>query len=357
MRRRISGISSSTPANTLATLGMRIASHMLLVAMSLCLTAVTLSHGQESGEQVDPSNEERLRRSLRKLEWNHVTQLLRWEQGVDVEQKKRANTSSNPRELDLLSEDEDVGVRFFVAANRHTPLATRLALSRDPEPSVRSGVALALAREPLASQTVRNVVRDMAVGLAQDDNIVVRLSLSGNRRLPDAAYDTLAHDPDQVVRHKVAQNPNTPSGALVQLTQDTVLTVRVAALQHHNTPLPRLVEMSRSPLVEVRLAVCQNVNTPVAVLDTLAMDPDPQVRRLVATHTNTEVSTLHRLARDSDIGVLVGVAQHASADRRLLMRLAYDERDPGVRLAAQYRLEPLLRAEIREDILEREGAD
>ena len=347
----------SSELQTLAIVGMRIAAHRLLIAIPLCLMAVSLSYGQESAEQVDPTNEERLRRHLRKLEWHRVTQLLRWEQGVDVEQKKRANTSSNPRELDLLSEDEDVGVRFFVAANRHTPLATRLALSRDPSPAVRSGVALALAQDRLAAKSVRDVVGDMAVSLAQDDHVLVRLALAGNRRLPDAAYDTLAHDPDHVVRHKLAENPNAPSPALLRLTQDVELAVQTVALQHHNAPVARLVEMSRSTLAEIRLAVCRNVNTPVAVLDTLATDPDPFVRRLVANHPNTELTTLRRLARDSDIGVLVSVAQHPSADRRLLMKLAYDDRDPGVRLAAQNRLEPLLRSEIREDVMEREGTD
>jgi len=336
---------------------MRITANRLLIAIPLCLMGMALSHGQESAEQVDLANEERLRRHLRKLEWHHVTQLLRWEQGVDVEQKKRANTSSNPRELDLLSDDEDVGVRFFVAANRHTPLATRLALSRDPAPAVRSGVALALAQDPLATRSVRDVVRDMAVDLAKDEHVVVRLALAVNRRLPPAAYDTLALDLDHVVRHKLAENPNTPSPALLQLTQDAELAVQTLALQHHNAPIGRLVEMSRSTLAEIRLAVCRNVNAPVAVLDTLATDPNPQVRRFVAAHPNTELQTLQRLARDADIGVLVSVAQHPSADRRLLMGLAYDDRDPGVRLAAQDRLKPLLRSEIREDVLEREGAD
>ncbi|MFC1526720.1 hypothetical protein ACFL6X_07925 [Candidatus Latescibacterota bacterium] len=323
-----------------------------LIALCLLGSPLTLS-SQEESEQVDLTAEERLRQHLRKIEWRGVTQLLRWEQRVDREQKRRANTSSNPHELSLLADDEDAGVRFFVAANRYTPLGTRLALAADPEPAVRSGVAMSLDYDPLAPPEVRDLVEGLSVGLAADGNILVRLTLVENGRLPRSAFDALAVDADYIVRRKLAENLYAPAGVLDQLSADTVSTVQLAALVHPNVPVTRLTELSANADPLIRMAVCQNTNTPATTLDSLALDPQALVRRLVASHPNTRLPTLRRLATDADLAVLMAVAQHPRADRQLLMALAYDDRDGDVRMAAQDRLEPLLRTELREDILER----
>jgi hypothetical protein len=85
----------------------------------------------------------------------------------------------------------------------------------------------------------------------------------------------------------------------------------------------------------------------------LASDQAAEVRRAVARHPSTTLNILERMRADSDLEVLLGLVAHPRADRKLLMKLARDERDGGVRLAAQQRLVPLLRKEIREDLLER----
>ncbi|MBT4097546.1 MAG: hypothetical protein HOE86_07875, partial [Gemmatimonadetes bacterium] len=90
-----------------------------------------------------------------------------------------------------------------------------------------------------------------------------------------------------------------------------------------------------------------------SVLDALAFDANPLVRRQAAQHPNMRLPTLRQLFDDSDISVLQAVASHPHADRDLLMQLAFDDRDAQVRVTAQDRLEPLLRREIRDDILER----
>ena len=59
------------------------------------------------------------------------------------------------------------------------------------------------------------------------------------------------------------------------------------------------------------------------------------------------------LARDLDIDVLKAVASHANTSRDVLVALAYDKRDKDLRTRAHERLKPLLRREIKEDILER----
>ena len=295
----------------------------------------------------------RLRRDLLKLSRSGISQLLRWELEVDREQKRRANTSSNPRELARLAEDEDSGVRFFVAANRHTALGTRLALANDPEPAVRSGVAIALAYDPLAPAQTRQLTEAIATQLSRDEHVLVRLSLVTNEKLSAPVYETLVQDVDYVVRQKAAENPSTHGEALVHLSQDTVVTVQTAALRHRNMPPMWLEQLAGSPDPLIRLAVCQNVNTPVGALDRLSSDSLADVRRLVASHPNTTLHTLEQLAADGDVEVMLAVAEHPKADRDLLTELAYDDTDGLIRVAAQKRLEPVLRKEIREDILER----
>lgn len=308
---------------------------------------------QREAEQVEPGLEAQLRFHLQKLGLWGVSQLMRTEQKVDREQKRRASMSTNPRELSLLADDEDSGVRFYVAANRHTPLGTKIHLALDPEVTVRSGVAMSLAYDPLASSTTRTTVTNMAVKLAQDENVLVRLALAENARLPEVVFETLAVDPDFLVRRKLIDNLDVPQPVLALLAADSVGIVSTAALSHRNLPIEVLQQMAADPSAIVRRAVCRNVNTPLHLLDAMAADTDPEVRRLTAAHPNTPLATLRALTRDGDVKVLLAVAHHPHADRSLLTDLAYDERAPEVRLAAQHRLKPLLRREIRDDILER----
>ncbi len=304
-------------------------------------------------EGVEPTVETWLRAHLRKLDGWGVSKLLRTEQTVDREQKHRANTSTNPRELALLADDEDRGVRFYVAANPYTPLGSRIYLAGDADPTVRTGAAMALVWDPLASSTTRQIVTDLAAKLARDPNVLVRLALVENKQLPPTLFDTLAADPDEMIRWKLAANLDTPGRVLTQLSSDVKRPVRIAALQHRNLPIPVLASMAADSSVAIRRAVCVNINTPLGVLSVLSGDLDPEVRRLTARHPNTPLETLERLARDTDPAVILAVARHPGADRSLLTELAYNEDHTDVRLTAQDRLQPLLRREIRDDILER----
>ena len=306
-----------------------------------------------NAEQILPVVEDRLRSDLRKLRRSGISQLLRWEFEVDREQKRRANSSSNPRELVKLADDEDTGVRFFVAANRYTPLGARVTLAADREAAVRSGVAISIAHDPLASANVSRVAEMIASNLATDANVLVRLSLVTNEKLPPPTYETLARDADYIVRQKVAENQAAPSTALVRLAQDTVLTVQTTALLHRNMPPTQLARAAADVNPVVRLAVSQNLNTPVTALDSLSRDTLPTIRQKVARHPNTSLKSLRELAADTDTAVVLAVAEHPAADRDLLTKLAYSATEGSVRSLAQKRLEPILREEIREDIMER----
>ena len=330
---------------------------LALAAVSAAVPAEEAGTQERETEGVRPAEEETLRHHLMKLNSWGVSQLMRTQQEVDREQKRRANSTSSPQELALLADDEDAGVRFYVAANRHSPLGTLLALADDPEATVRSAVALSLAYDPLASRPVRDVNESIGRGLSRDPQVLVRLALASNARgVPEAVLDSLARDPDQVVRRKVAASPYASKSALTALVQDSVLAVQATALANPNAPDTWLRRHAGHPRKEVVMAVCRNVNTPGSVLDSLSLSTIPGVRESVARHVKTPIETLNRMARNEQEEhepVLLAIASHPRADRSLLTYLAYDARSGSVRLEAQGRLKPLLRNEIREDILER----
>jgi len=301
----------------------------------------------------EPQIEEVLRQHLRKLDRWGVLQLLYTEGQIDSTQKQRAGYSAHPEELSLLAEDEDSGVRFYVAVNRHTPLDVRLRLVYDPSGLVRGGVASGLRFDPLASEDVQKITEKMALQLVGDPLPLVRLALAQNEDLPPAAFDGLAHDPDPIIRRELGDNLKTPQPVLSILAQDTVAAVQIQALKHRNLPVEWLERRSGDPSPLIRVAVCENINTPLSVLERLAGDADPLVRKAVASHAATSLEMLRKMVGDNQVAVVLAVASHPHADRELLVGLVDDPRDIAVRQIAQERLVPLLRREIREDILER----
>ena len=327
----------------------------ILQILSICLLVGTGSIWADEPIKrgAEPSIEEYLRRQLRKLDRWNVMQLLRTERDVDAKQKKRAKSSSNPEELAILAEDEDSGVRYCVAANRHTPLDVQLLLAEDPEPIVRSGIALTIMNNPRTGKFERTLTERIGLRLADDDKPLVRLALSSNRYLPDSVYDALAGDGDPLIRHQLAENLTTPKVVLEKLVQDSDEKVQVAALKHRNLPSVWLVQMSEDNSPIIRQAVCENINTSINTLDKLATDHDTEVREAVAKHRKTQLETLQQLAGDSDPHVVIAVARHPQADRDILLRLSKFDQEVAIRQIARERLLPLLKGEIREDVLER----
>ena len=322
-------------------------------ALMLGAVALLAVPGVRAQEPPNPALEEFLRKQLRKVDRWGIEKLLKTERDIDLQQKHRAVTSTNPEELAVLAEDEDRGVRFHVGANAHTPLDVLLVLSQDPMPIVRSGVAISLTHDPLASPTVQSLVERIGQSLASDPTPLVRLGLAENIELPPSVFPLLARDKDFVIRQRLAENPFSTQEALDLLAQDSVMVVKVAALVHSNVPVSQLREGSKSDEPVVRQAVAQNINTPVDLLRGLAADSEPAIRLMVAAHPKAPPDIMDALSRDQDLDVLRAVASHANASREILIALAYDERDRDLRKLAQARLVPLLRTEIKEDILER----
>ena len=298
------------------------------------------------------SLEEEFRRQLRKIDRWTTMQLLRTERDIDKKQKKWARYSSQPEELAILAEDEDLGVRFYVASNRHITLDLQLLLAQDPESLVRAGVALSLKFDPREGEYEKKLKERIALRLSSDQNPLVRLVLAQNRFLPDSTYLALAGDIDPYIREELAKNIKVPKSALWNLIRDNDEEVVITALAHHNLAGEWLEEMSKASSPGVRQAVGLNINTPITTLEILAKDSVSVVREAVAQHPRATIEILEPLAKDADVGIQILVVKHPNADRELLLQMA-EANEETVLKTARKRLAPLLKGEIREDIMER----
>ena len=99
----------------------------------VCLVAGLLLSGTSSHAQ--------MRKDPEAITDQEFLRLLQQSDQLNEEQKQRARRTKNPRVLVPLAGDEDPGVRFYVAFNPYTPASSLGNLARDPNPTVRWGVA------------------------------------------------------------------------------------------------------------------------------------------------------------------------------------------------------------------------
>ena len=119
--------------------------------------------------------------------------------------------------LKELSEVQDMGSRWAVAKNPHTPVEVLEKLSHDEVNLVRALVAT----NPNTPKTVLN-------RLFSDEKIV-RDGLSGNPNTPVKLLNILADDKDKMVRLRVAENPSATKEILEKLSKDGDIDVSKAA--------------------------------------------------------------------------------------------------------------------------------
>ena len=116
-----------------------------------------------------------------------------------------------------LSKVEDMGSRWAVAKNPHTPAEVLTKLAGDEVNLVRALVA-----------TNPNTPAAVLQSLFGDEKIV-RDGLSGNPATPPKLLKILADDSDRMVRMRIAENPSAPIELLEKLMNDTDENVAKAA--------------------------------------------------------------------------------------------------------------------------------
>lgn len=119
-----------------------------------------------------------------------------------------------------ISDASDMGARWAVAKNPHTPVDTLIKLSKDNVNLVRALVA-----------TNPKTPSEVLTKLFNDEKIV-RDGLSGNPATPIKILKILADDSDKMARLRVSENPSTPIEILEKLTKDSEENISKAAQIH-----------------------------------------------------------------------------------------------------------------------------
>lgn len=111
--------------------------------------------------------------------------------------------------IDIASNPVDMGARWAVAKNPHTPVEVLRHLANDSVNLVRALVA-----------TNPSTPGDVLEKFFSDEKIV-RDGLSGNPNTPAKLLKVLVDDNDKMVRMRLAENPGAPAEIVSQLLKDT----------------------------------------------------------------------------------------------------------------------------------------
>lgn len=136
---------------------------------------------------------------------------------TSVYDREKEKSETMTRMMHKLATVEDMGSRWAVAKNPHTPVEVLEMLSRDSVNLVRALVA-----------TNPNTPREILVGFFSDEKIV-RDGLSGNPNTPEKYLNILADDKDKMARLRVAENPSVTKKILEKLALDDDQDVSKAA--------------------------------------------------------------------------------------------------------------------------------
>ncbi|MDP2851275.1 MAG: hypothetical protein Q8O20_09420 [Sulfuricurvum sp.] len=119
--------------------------------------------------------------------------------------------------IDIASNPIDMGARWAVAKNPHTPVEVLRHLSQDPINLVR---ALVAANPATPSDVLEKFF---------NDEKIVRDGLSGNPNTPPKLLKILCDDNDKMVRMRLAENRSAPKEIITLLLNDTDFDVSKAA--------------------------------------------------------------------------------------------------------------------------------
>ena len=118
---------------------------------------------------------------------------------------------------DLATNEADMGARWAVAKNPHTPPDVLSLLAKDEINLVRALVATNPKTSPAILEKFFS------------DEKIVRDGLSGNPSTPVKILKILANDADKMVRMRLAENTNAPKEVLQELLDDKDENVAMAA--------------------------------------------------------------------------------------------------------------------------------
>jgi hypothetical protein len=213
---------------------------------------------------------------------------------------KHRSTSGNA--LQILSSDQDGGIRGDVALHPKTPTDVLEAMTKDTNSTVRWKLAqnAALSAKGL-------------VDLAVDSDYEVRMKVAGHLGTPLAQLEVLATDVNPYVCSAVAGNNNASAALLAALSGADNSEFRIGVARNSAAPVAILEHLAKDISAGVRAAVASNRAAPHFLLEVLAVDSGARVRAALAANAEISVELLKDLANDTDPDVLRAVSKNERA--------------------------------------------
>ena len=162
---------------------------------------------------------------------------------------------------------EDIKTIYYPFRD-HKELVAQVAMNLSLRTSVYN-------REKEYSETMVELLRDLAVNEA---DMGARWAVAKNPHTPQDVLSDLAKDEVNLVRALVATNPATPSAILEKFFSDEKI-VRDGLSGNPSTPLKILKILASDSDKMVRMRLAENTNAPKEILKELLEDADPNVAK------------------------------------------------------------------------------
>ncbi|MEU8765111.1 hypothetical protein [Streptomyces sp. NPDC048659] len=203
---------------------------------------------------------------------------------------------------ELIAEIIELGSVRTLAANRSVPSRIRARFAEHGEPAVRCAVAASVRDEPLG----------LLARLAADPDPSVRSFLAMNDHLPAGLLEVLAADSEASVRSSVVQRwRDVPDNVRRVLLTDADPDIRSGSARAFAPPADLLSGLLADPATRAA-AVAYALPTPE-----LAADSDSDVREAVASHPDLPPALRDLLAEDQDIFVRSAIAARADTPQAI----------------------------------------
>ena len=176
-----------------------------------------------------------------------------------------------------LLEDKQLPIEIvktiYFAFHDHKELVSQVAMNLSLRTSVYN-------REQEYSDTMVELLRDIA---ANPVDMGARWAVAKNPHTPVDVLKILANDDVNLVRALVGANPSTPGDVLARFFNDEKI-VRDALSGNPNTPLRLLKILGSDHDKMVRMRLCENPAVTKEILQTLQNDDDSDVAKAAEVH-------------------------------------------------------------------------
>lgn len=170
--------------------------------------------------------------------------------------------------LDARELDIELVKKIYYPFKDHKEIVGQVAMNLSLRTSVYN-------REKEYSTTMVELLRDLAVNEA---DMGARWAVAKNPHTPQDVLITLASDEVNLVRALVATNPNTPASILEKFFSDEKI-VRDGLSGNPSTPVKILKILADDADKMVRMRLAENQNAPLDILENLLQDSDPNVAK------------------------------------------------------------------------------